>query len=144
MDTFDISRPGKRKLVTTLVEELGYHEQRLQLEIAEGTDEVIIITIYRILGTNNNNCYSGNRLSKIEAAVKRKNKLIEGRMNSSKEYFFEGKNRDDCVMIGDDSPVKVVKMVIIPITITMPLLDPESSNASVSVDCLNGKLGLAW
>ena len=72
MDTFDISRPGKRKLVTTLVEELGYHEQRLQLEIAEGTDEVIIITIYRILGTNNNNCYSGNRLSN-EAAVKRKN-----------------------------------------------------------------------
>ena len=141
MDTFDISRPGKRKLVTTLVEELGYHEQRLQLEIAEGTDEVIIITIYRILGTNNNNCYSGNRLSKIEAAVKRKNKLIEGRMNLSKEYFFKGKNMDDWVMIGDDSPVKVVKMVIIPITITMPLLDPESSNASVSVDCLNGKLG---
>ena len=141
MDTFDISRPGKRKLVTTLVEELGYHEQRLQLEIAEGTDEVIIITIYRILGTNNNNCYSGNRLSKIEAAVKRKNKLIEGRMNSSKEYLIEGKNMDDWVMIGDDSPVKVVKMVIIPITITMPLLDPESSNASVSVDCLNGKFG---
>ena len=62
-------------------------------------------------------------------------------MNSSKEYFFEGKNMDDWVMIGDDSPVKVVKMVIIPITITLPLLDPESSNASVSVDCLNGKLG---
>jgi hypothetical protein len=61
MDKCDISRPGKRKTVTTLVEEL-YHEQRLKLEIAEGTDEVI--TIYGILETNKTNFNTGNKLGK--------------------------------------------------------------------------------
>ena len=75
-------------------------------------------------------------MEKIEAAIKRKSRKIEGRMNASKEFFFEKETQGDWVMIGDDSPVKneeVVKMVIIPITITMPLLEPESSNASAIV-----------
>jgi hypothetical protein len=86
-------------------------------------------------------------LEKIEAAIKRKSRRIEGRINSSKEFFFEKKTKDDWVMIGDDSPVKneeVVKMVIVPVIITMPLLELESSNANASAitDYPNGKLGL--
>ncbi len=63
MDKCDINRPGKRKTVTTLVEELGYHEQRLKLEIAEGTDEVTTLFVL-ILGTNKTNFNAGNRLGK--------------------------------------------------------------------------------
>jgi hypothetical protein len=70
MDTSDSSRPGKRKTVTTLVEELGYHEQRLRLEIAEGTDEVIIID--RILGTNLKSLDTVNRLGENRSCNQKK------------------------------------------------------------------------
>ena len=70
MDTSDISRPGIRKTVTTLVEELEYQDQRLKLEIAEGTDEVIIIN--RILGTNIHSFYTGNRLGKNRSCNQKK------------------------------------------------------------------------
>ncbi len=56
------------------------------------------------------------------------------------------KTKSDWV-IGDDSPVKnedVVKMVIIPITLTLPLLEPQSSNASAIIDCEKGKLGFVY
>ena len=143
MDKCDISRPGKRKMVTTLVEELGYQEQRLKLEIAEGTDEVIT-TFMEFLELIKQISIQVTDLEKIEAAIKRKSRKIEGRMNASKEFFFEKKKQGDWVMIGDDSPVKnedVVKMVIIPITLTLPLLEPQSSNASAIIDCEKGKLG---
>jgi hypothetical protein len=70
MDTSDSSRPGKRKTVTTLVEELGYHEQRLRLEIAEGTDEVIIID--RIIVTNLKSLDTVNRLGENQSCNQKK------------------------------------------------------------------------